>query len=225
MRPCWVTLEGVEGVGKTHLAGMLAARLGGRCQMLSEVTDHQPRILPSRVITALSRTGDLWLRTGHPATETLALLALKAGEHERIRTWEGIAAEIILEDRGVDSVAVYQALILAGPGAPNGQVRDLMELIYATAGRWRPPPDLTLLLTDDLDTCISRLEQRTGRTIAAADRELISRAAQLYADQAAREPDRFKVINRGGRTAADTVDELVRACTTEPGTTEQPCMT
>jgi dTMP kinase len=125
MAPRWVTLEGVEGVGKTYLGRLLAARLGSRCRLLGEVTDHQAHVLPGRVIAALSRAGDLWLRTGHPATETLALLALKAGEHERL-SQEHTAAEIIIEDRGVDSVAVYQALILAGQDAPDAQVRQLM---------------------------------------------------------------------------------------------------
>lgn len=221
MAPRWVTLEGIEGVGKTYLGGLLAARLGGRCQLLSEVTDHQPGILPSQVITALSRAGDLWLRTGHPATETLALLALKVSEHERIQFWGGTVSDIIIEDRGVDSAAVYQALILAGPDAPAGHVHRLTELIYATARHWRPLPDLTLLLTDDLGTCLSRLQQRTGRVITAADCTLVSRAAQLYARQAAREPARFRIVSRAGRSTGETVEELFHACTSPPGTTEQ----
>lgn len=220
MTPIWVTIEGIEGVGKTYLGGLLAARLGSRCRLLSEVTDHQPRTLPSRVVAALSRAGDLWLRTGHPAAETLALLALKAGEHERIRAEGGTYANIILEDRGVDSVAVYQSLILAGLDAPDAHVRRLMELIYATAGHWRPAPDCTLLLADGISTCISRLEQRTGQTITASDRLLIGRAARLYADQAAHEPSRFRVIDRAGRAAEEIVSELAQACSSGPGMAE-----
>lgn len=223
MTPLWVTIEGIEGVGKTYLGGLLAARLGIRCRLLSEVTDHQPRILPSRVAAALSRAGDLWLRTGHPATETLALLALKAGEHERIRAEGGTSAGIVLEDRGVDSVAIYQSLILAGLDAPATQVHRLMELIYATAGHWRPVPDRTLLLTDDLGTCISRLEQRTGQTIAASDRVLICRVARLFAGQAAHEPSRFRVVDCAGRAAEEIVGELVQICTSGPGMAEPTC--
>ncbi len=224
MTPLWVTIEGIEGVGKTYLGGLLAARLGNRCRLLSEITDHQPRILPSRVVAALSQAGDLWLRTGHPATETLALLALKAGEHERICAESGASAEIILEDRGVDSVAIYQSLILAGLDAPAAQVHHLMELIYATAGHWRPAPDRTMLLTDDIGTCISRLEQRTGQTIAASDRALISRAARLYADQAAYEPSRFRVVACAGRAAEEIVSELAQICC-GPGMAEPICVT
>jgi dTMP kinase len=73
----WVTLESVEGVGKTYLARRLAQQLGPGCTLLSELTDQDAEGLPGQVITALSRAGDVFLRTGHPLTETFALLALK----------------------------------------------------------------------------------------------------------------------------------------------------
>jgi dTMP kinase len=211
----WITVEGIEGVGKAYLFNLLAARLGKRCQLLSEVTDVAAGTLTSRVITALSRAGDLWLRTGHPTTETLALLACKVAEYERAQR-SGGSAEIIIEDRGVDSVAIYQALILAGLQAPAAEIHRLMDQIYATADHWRPRPDLTILLTDTTTACGVRLQQRTGLTISTADRKLIARAADLYAWQAAREPDRFRVVNRAGRSAEETVEELLDACVAIP---------
>ena len=45
---------------------------------MDEISDHGPDTLEGQVIAALSAGGDLFLRTGHPAAETLALLALKA---------------------------------------------------------------------------------------------------------------------------------------------------
>jgi dTMP kinase len=211
MATCWITIEGVEGAGKTYLARLLATRLGRRCRLLGEVADAASGTLAGQVIEALSRTGDLWLRTGHPATETLALLALKAAEYEHVQAL-GETAEIIIEDRGIDSVAIYQALIMAGLEAPADEVRQAMDLIYATARRWRPLPDLTLLLTDTPTACTVRLQQRTGLTISAADRALIARAAELYASQAAREPGRFRVVDRTGRSTEETVGELAEAC-------------
>jgi dTMP kinase len=216
MRPYWVTLEGIEGVGKTHLAHLIASRLGERCLVLSEVTDRGAGTLPGQVITALSRTGDLWLRTGHPVTETLALLALKVSEYESVMGRPGMRAEIVIEDRGVDSVALYQAAILAGPHAPVEQARVLVQQIYATAARWRPLPERTLLLVDDFDVCLARFERRTGRAISAADRALVRRAAELYAFQAARESGRFRTVNRVGRSEQETLEELCRACTCRP---------
>ncbi len=80
---CWVSVEGLNGVGKTYLIGRLAARLGPSCRLLSELTDHDTDQLTGEVIAALVRPGNTFLRTGHPLTETFALLALKAYEYER----------------------------------------------------------------------------------------------------------------------------------------------
>jgi dTMP kinase len=143
-----VTVEGIEGAGKTHLTRIMARQLGSQCRLLSEITDQQDTALAADVITALSRTGDLWLRTGHPVTETLALLALKTAAREHADDGTD-SAGLVLEDRGIDSIAVYQALILAGPGAPDSRLRELMDQVYGTARRWLPLPDLTLLITDD----------------------------------------------------------------------------
>ena len=216
MRPYWVTIEGIEGVGKTHLARLMASRLGERCLVLSEVTDQQAGTLPGQVITALSRTGDLWLRTGHPVTETLALLALKVSEYESVMSRPAMRGEIVVEDRGVDSVALYQAAILAGPHASLDQACAIVQQIYATAARWRPLPDRTLLLVDDFDVCMARFERRTRHAVSAADRALVRRAAELYAFQAARAPRRFRTVNRVGRSGQETLEELCRACTCRP---------
>jgi dTMP kinase len=212
----WVTLEGIEGAGKTYLGRKLATRLGNRCRLLSEVTDAAPETFTSQVIAALSRSGDLWLRTGHPVTETLALLALKAGEYERAASGARMT-EIIVEDRGIDSVAVYQALILAGPDAIDAELDRATELVYATAAHWCPLPDLTLLLVDNTAACVARFEERTGHAISAADLALINGAARLYARLAASAPARFRVIDRTGRSEDETVSELVRACADPDG--------
>lgn len=224
MRQYWITLEGIEGVGKTHLAGLLGARLGGRAMVLGEVTD-QRETLTGQVIAALSQADDLWLRTGHPATETLALLALKVSEYESLQAGHDTGAEVVVEDRGVDSVALYQAAILAGPHVPVEQVHTLAQQIYATAARWRPLPDRTLLLVDDFDVCVARFEQRTGCAVSSADRALMRRVAELYAVQAALEPERFCTVNRAGCSQQDTLEELCWACVGATATEEQRCGT
>ena len=82
-RTAWVSVEGVNGVGKTYLAWVLAARLGGRSRLLSELTDADGAGVTGQVISALS-SGRSFLRTGHPLTETFALLALKVREYEMV---------------------------------------------------------------------------------------------------------------------------------------------
>lgn len=212
MTSMWVSVEGIEGVGKTHLVRQLAAGLEGRCVLLDEITDQAAAGLVNDVVSALSSAGDPFLRTGHPAVETLALIALKIREYERAQHLRAAGTEVLLEDRGIDTVAVYQAAIIAGTDVTVEATLEIARLIYATAGHWRPLPDLTLLLTDDLDTCIGRFQARTGYMLPPGDRALIARASQLYDRIAAEEPHRFVVIDRAERTETEVIGHMRAAC-------------
>jgi dTMP kinase len=193
----WISLEGINGVGKTYLASRIARRLG--CHLVSEVTDGTDE-LTGQVITALA-SGGTFLRTGHPITETLALIALKVRAYEKYRSVRGL----IIEDRGIDTVAVYQSIILG----------EAADRIYQTVARWRPLPDRTVLLVDDLDVCIRRYERRTGSSLLEPDRALVVAAAQRYDELAALEPGRFVVIDRRGRDEVEVLAELHHTCRTE----------
>ena len=203
VRPFWVSVEGVNGVGKTYLTRALAARLGSDARLLSELTDGGGDSVSGAVIAALASRRS-FLRTGHPRTETMALLALKVREHELIDALTDPPA-IIIEDRGVDTVAVYQAAIIVDI-APDTEHHDLIGLddamrmianrIYATAAAWRSLPDLTLLIVDDPVTCARRFATREGRPLADDEREIVNRAGQLYRWRTEVEPDRFRVVDR-----------------------------
>ncbi len=206
----WVTVEGLNGVGKTYLAGRLAAGLGAGCRLISELTDLGGDQLAGQVIAALTRAGGTFLRTGHPLTETFALLALKVLEYEQAGT-DGADVSVIVEDRGVDTVAVYQAAILAQDRPPDAAA-EVVRRVHETAAMWRPKPDLTLLLVDDFDTCLDRYAARLGTPVSAADRQLLATVARLYAELVGAEPDRITVVDRAGRSAQDTLAEMQAHC-------------
>jgi dTMP kinase len=196
----WVTIEGTNGAGKTYLAGKAAARLG--CRLISELTDADNQQLPGKVITALAAEGS-FLQTGNPITETLALLALKTREYER-------AGEVplVLEDRGIDTVAVYQSLILEGVDARLPTVLATANRIYRTVLRSRPAPTRSLLIVDDTAACITRYEQRIGCPISASDRSLVQAAARIYPEWAALEPTRWVTVDRRGLEEETVLAEL-----------------
>lgn len=201
MTSVWVSVEGLNGVGKTYLTTRLAHRLGPECRLVTELTDQENHRFTGQVITALTRPGRTFLRTGHPLTETFALLALKVHEYEQIVG----GPAVVVEDRGVDTVAVYQAAILADtePAAMR-----LVADVHAVAAVWRPLPRLTLLLVDDLDACLARFAARLGVPVPAEDRDLLARVERLYARLAAEHPDRIRVVDRSGRSTDDVLDEL-----------------
>ena len=100
--------------------------------------------------------GDRFLRGGHPASETLLLLAVKLHDFETARAQlrEG---RTVIEGRSVHSVAAYQSLIIE---RDDDRALELARRILATAARWRPLPDLTVILTDEPAAAIRRAEHR-----------------------------------------------------------------
>ena len=70
--PLWVSIEGINGVGKTSAARATAAHLGARCVLLDELTDTSEVALHEQVIAALTVPGDPFLRTGQPAVAQAA---------------------------------------------------------------------------------------------------------------------------------------------------------
>lgn len=211
MRTSWVTVEGLNGVGKTYLARQVAERLRPGCLLVDELTDTDVNQLPGQVVRALTRSGATFLRTGHPLTETLALLALKAYEYEHAHAAASLPA-LVLEDRGVDTVAVYQAVILTDrEGFDEGDAVGVMRRVYDTAAMWWPLPDRTLLIIDDFNACVDRFAEREG-ALLPADRHMLRRVAALYRRQAEAEPERFLIIDRRGRTETDVVDEMAECC-------------
>lgn len=229
-RPFWVSIEGPEAAGKTHLARRLAPRLPS-CRLLAELTDagagQMAGQIPgpisgqvsAQVIDALGTAEDPFLRTGHPLTETFALLALKTRERERVARM-AVAPRIVLEDRGIDTVAVYQSAILAGPSASDDTAWALAEQIYATASPWCPLPDLTVLLLDDLDVCAARWTMREASPFTPDQRALVEQATRLYHRLAAQQPDRIRVVDRTHHAEDGVLDELDTLIRRAAGTDE-----
>ena len=168
---------------------------------MDEICNYGPDTLEGQVISALTATGDLFLRTGHPAAETLALLALKA------RAWSAIRLEpatlLVLEDRGPATVAACQATVLHPSGTPADLLRTA-RMILAAAAWSRPLPDLSLLITDDPAVCEQRLTARTGHPVTADMRAFTRQALAVYEMLAQDDPARWTVISRA-RLSTDQV--------------------
>lgn len=211
--PLWVSIEGINGVGKTSAARSAADMLGARCVLLDELTDQPGDTLPGQVIAALAVGNDPFLRIGHPVAETLALLALQLRKAERLAGQDMTGVDVIIEDRGVDTVAVYQAVIICLRD-PETLPGELARYLLSATVRWRPLPDATILLTGEPSACARRFAARIGHPLAPADMQVIEQADALYRRLGAWHPDRYIKVDTAGMLpgeAANAVSQVVAA--------------
>jgi dTMP kinase len=189
-----ITIEGLDGAGKTTVANALATRLAERGIEVTLL--REPGGVPAAErIRALVK--DPEARIGARA-EALLYAAARAQLVEEAIEPMLAAGTWVLLDRFVDSSLAYQG---AGRGLGVGPVRDVN--VFATGGL---RPDRTLLL--DVAPEIGRT--RTSARGEPADRlelerdEFFERIAAAYRELADQDPDRFRVID-----AAQPPDEVV----------------
>lgn len=153
--------------------------------------------------------GDPLLRGGHPAAETLLLLAIKSHDYERHCLPALRRARTVIEGRSLHSVAVYQSLILH----PNDDLAAHNEAhaILNLAAQWRPLPDLTILVTDHAEAALERAEHRDHKRSTTQLRRLHHRAAALFDQLAADDPAHVLTVDRRTTTADEVITVMLTA--------------
>ncbi len=205
-RGIFITLEGLDGSGKTTQIRRLTAWLARR--NIEPVVLRQPggsatgdRI---REILLDSRSTGLT-----PMTEMALMFADRAQAIAEIIQPALDAGKIVLCDRFTDSTEAYQ-----GGGRELGSeiVLDLHRLICGNV-----QPDLTLLLLPSLEASLIRARRRNDRDQSATGKDegrfeaeqdaFYYRVWQKYREIAAREPER--VIRIEGDLSIDEVHEQI----------------
>ena len=182
-----ITIEGLDGAGKTTLAGALAARLEQRGLVVERMREPGGVELSERIRDLVT---DPRLRVGARA-EALLYAAARAQLVE-----EGLAPLLdqgrwVLLDRFVDSSLAYQG---GGRELGTEAVRAIND--FGTGGL---RADRTLLLR--VDPSVGRA--RRGGRVYAPDRlereedAFFSRIAAAYDELAAAEPERVRVLDAG----------------------------
>jgi dTMP kinase len=186
-----ITIEGLDGAGKSTLAAALAAALGARRPV--ELLREPGGVELSERIRALVK--DPALRVD-PRAEALLYAAARAQlVAERVRPLLDAGTWVVL-DRYVDSSLAYQ-------GAARGLGEDDVAAVnrFGTGGL---EPDRTLLLVADART---RAARRDARGIAPdrlerEDGTFFAAAGAAYERLAAAEPGRVRVLDAGDDPAA-----------------------
>lgn len=190
----FIALEGGEGVGKSTQTRLLADALRARGREV--VTTREPG-----GTAGAESIRELLLATGGPGwgarAEALLFAAARADHVERLIRPALDRGAWIVCDRFLDSSRAYQG---GGGGLSDEDILALHRI-----GSEGLLPDVTLLLALDPTETARRLALRDGADsdrIGGREAAYHARVADAFRAFAAREPDRFAVIDAAGDPAA-----------------------
>jgi dTMP kinase len=200
----FISLEGVDGAGKSTHAAWLADALAARGHRI--VRTREPGGTP------LGEALRDLLLSQPMAHDTEALLMFAARREHVVSVIAPALArgDWVLCDRFTDATFAYQG---GGHGVAAAFLQELARRVHGDCN-----PDLTLLFDVPPEVSRARLAnaEREGRTLDKFEREeraFFERVRAVYVSRAAAEPDRFRVLD-ATRPLAEVRAELARIVAT-----------
>ena len=186
----FLTIEGIEGVGKSTQVARLSQSLSGRG--IAHVVTREPGGTPlaERVRDIVLNSRDEVLPS---VAELLLMFAARAVHLSNLVEPNLRAGRWVVCDRFIDATYAYQG---GGRQLSVDAIRPLETLVLGSRR-----PDLTVLLDAPVEQALLRARQRNAG--AAADRfesertEFFERVRAVYLQRAAAEPRRIVVVDAG----------------------------
>ena len=207
MKGLLITLEGIDGSGKSTVARHIASRLYERMPEKRLVFTAEPtmgeagRILRSQLSLPME-DNDMPSPARH-MKELFLFMADHADHLARLIDPSLKEGAIVISDRYADSTAAYQGVTL------RGLVPDPVQWIRSIYSPWNLLPDMTLLFALDPELALKRIRSRP-------EQEKFERPGFLrevdgnFRRLAAQEPERFVLID-ASQDPDCVADEAVRA--------------
>jgi len=182
----FLTLEGVDGAGKSTHVAWIAERLraGGRSVLVTREPGGTPLAERLRELV-LAEPMD-------PIAETMLLFAARADHVQRVIAPALEAGTWVLCDRFTDATFAYQG---GGKGVAAELIAHLAQVSHNGL-----LPDRTLVFDCPYEVSRARLS-RTGRVpdrFEREDREFFERVRQAYLGLARTAPERIRVVDATG---------------------------
>ena len=183
-RGAFISLEGVEGVGKSTNVAFTAEVV--QQAGYDVVTTREPGG------TQLGERVRDWILNGDhgslsPETEVLLMFAARARHLDEVIRPALAAGRWVVCDRFTDATFAYQ-------GGGRGASPALLEALKAEIQKGLEP-DLTLLLDAPLEVGASRIGARTLDHFEREQRPFFERVRATYLSLAAQYPERIKIVD------------------------------
>jgi len=174
-----VTLEGIDGTGKSTLLDALREKLAD----LDPVFTREPGAtwVGEAVRRAVAEQLD-------PVTEATLFVADHAAHLATVVRPALANKKLVISDRYSDSRFAYQSVTL------EGIIPDPEGWLRAMHNGWSIVPDKTFLLAIPVDDALARLEGKTGREHFER-REILEKVQDRYLAFVRAEPGRFVVVD------------------------------
>jgi dTMP kinase len=203
MSGCFISFEGVEGVGKSTQLSLLEDRLvsEGFDVVVTREPGGTPLAEQMRALVLHNRSEPM-----PDAAELMLMFAARAVHTENLIRPALERGAIVLCDRYTDATYAYQG---GGRGIADRLIDPLAEL--AQRGLW---PALTILLDAPVGPSLERAKARTGKTdrIESETLAFFERVRERYLARAAAEPSRIHVVDATGsrEAVAARIQTLIR---------------
>jgi dTMP kinase len=189
--PVLITLEGIDGSGKSTLHSALKTRLDD----LSPVMTREPGAtwIGDQVRRAIAEQSD-------PIAEALLFVADHSAHLREVVRPALAEGRLVISDRYIDSRFAYQEVSL------SGSMPDPLRWISGVHKGWTIIPDLTFLLVLPIHIALTRTQKR-GSAEHFEKAEVLTQVQNNYLDRVRKEPKRFVIID--GTLDADTILNFV----------------
>ncbi len=184
-RGLFITVEGIEGVGKSSNIGVLVDKI--EAAGYEVLTTREPGGTPvaEDIRSLLKDRGDEPIPE---ITELLLMFAARSLNVNNVIVPALNAGKWVVCDRFTDSSRAYQG---AGRGLPMETINQLANWVHGDT--W---PDLTILLDAPVEVGMARASSRgTPDRIEQEKHEFFERVRHCYLGLAAAEPERFIVVD------------------------------
>jgi dTMP kinase len=195
-----ITLEGIDGTGKSTLTAALA----GPISDLHPVFTREPGAtwIGESVRRAIAEQTD-------PVTEALLFVADHAAHVATVIRPALADGRLVISDRYTDSRYAYQQVTLAGV------IDKPLPWLQALHNGWTVVPDKTFLFVMPVDAALERLIKKNGRE-HFEKKEILLKVQENYLGLARADPSRFIIVDATKekdeicRFVADAIRQIVK---------------